>query len=269
MLASGRVQGFVGLAHHVRHGVPQRMLDDRKPPLGFIHRRGARAADFFGVPRFGNQSLQALLDVGFFTEGEVAMILRGELRSDRIVFLNQRAARHLSWVRREHQFDVQRADLLRQRFRAVPFGQQAFEQGGQDQGFKGFGLPLFAAMNEFVLFSNIGQVQELVEGAGHRQHFIVAQVPQNRAQLFARGTTAVVLGALTNTFDLGEKRFAVLVTDRIPQQFTQQVNVIAQACINIGHQQFLQRYPGTAPAPRVRRKRHPWQAASRIKIVVG
>ena len=34
----------------------------------------------------------------------------------------------------------------------------------------------------------------------------------------------------------------------------QQVNIIAQACINIGHQQFLQQDPGTARAPRVRCK---------------
>jgi len=105
-------------------------------------------------------------------------------------------------------------------------------------------------VNQLVLLGDVSQVQKLVERPRHRQYFIVAQGIQNGFKLLARGTAPVILGPLANTLDLGEKRFAVLVTNRITQQLTQQVNIIAQACINIGHQQFLQQIAGGQLMPK-------------------
>jgi len=260
MQASGRMQGLVGLAQHMRHGVPQRMLDNRKTPLGLIDRRGPGAADFFGMPGLGNQALQALLDLGFFRQGQVTVVLGCQLFGDGIVLLNQGTAGHLSRVRGKHQFDFKAADLTRQRLRVMPFGQQTFQQLRQDQRFEGLGLAFFTPVDQFVLLGNVGQVQKLIERPRHRQHFVIAQGIQNRTQFLARSAAPVGLCALANQLDLGEKSVAVLVTNRITQQLTQQVNIIAQACINIGHQQFLQQDPGTARNPRVRCNRCLWQA---------
>jgi len=58
------------------------------------------------------------------------------------------------------------------------------------------------------------------------------------AQLDVHRATPVSLGALADLFDLVEKRLAVLVSNGVAQQLSEQVNVFAQACINIGHQQF-------------------------------
>ena len=105
-------------------------------------------------------------------------------------------------------------------------------------------LVIATPVNQLVLLGDIGQVQKLIERPRYRQHFVIAEGIENGAQFFARSAVPVVFGTLADAFDLGEKRVAVLVTNRITQQLTQQVNIIAQACINIGHQPFLQQILG-------------------------
>ncbi|MNI34428.1 hypothetical protein D3C73_884190 [compost metagenome] len=56
--AGGGVQGLISLAQIIGNRLPQRMLDHRETPFGFIDRGRTRAADFFGVPGFGDQALQ-------------------------------------------------------------------------------------------------------------------------------------------------------------------------------------------------------------------
>ncbi|MBP5144300.1 hypothetical protein HUT00_37945, partial [Pseudomonas chlororaphis] len=46
-------------------------------------------------------------------------------------------------------------------------------------------------------------------------------------------------------FDLVEETLAILYTNGVAQQFTQQVNIFAQARINIGHLPVLQRTWGS------------------------
>jgi hypothetical protein len=115
---------------------------------------------------------------------------------------------------------------------------QAGEQFRQYAGFERRRLRLFAAMNQLVLLGDVGQVEELVERPRHRQQFVFAQLVEAGAEFGVHRATAIGLGALADLLDLVEKRLAVLVANGVAQQLTQQVNILAQACIDIGHQQF-------------------------------
>ena len=244
MQPGGLVQRRVGGTQHVGQRLPQRVFNNGKTPLGLIHGRRPGTADFFGVPGFGDQALQALFNSRLLGQGQIPVILSCQLLGNRIVFLDQGAARDFGRVGREHQLNLKAAELLRQRVRVMPFGQQAAQQRGQHLRLKRLRLVIATPVNQLVLLGDIGQVQKLVERPRDRQHFVIAERIENGAQFFARSAVPVVFGTLADAFDLGEKRVAVLVTNRITQQLTQQVNIIAQACINIGHQPFLQQILG-------------------------
>ena len=91
--------------------MPERVFNDRETPLCLIHRRGPDATDFFGVPRFGDQTLQALGDLLALHRVQVTMIQGRQLRGDGIVFLDQGAPRDFGRVRGEYQLDLQLAEL--------------------------------------------------------------------------------------------------------------------------------------------------------------
>ena len=140
MQAGGVMQGFVGLAQIVRDGLPQRMFDHRETPLRLVHRRRTRAADFFGVPGFGDQALQLRLDLLALGSRQVAMILSRQLRGDGVVFLNERASRDFGRMGCEDQLDVQSPQLPRQGFCVVTFSSQASQQFRQYPGLERRGL---------------------------------------------------------------------------------------------------------------------------------
>ncbi|MNI85193.1 hypothetical protein D3C73_1421650 [compost metagenome] len=60
---------------------------------------------------------------------------------------------------------------------------------------------------------------------------------------------SIGLGTFADLLDLVEKPIAVLLTDGVAQQLSQQVNIIAQACIDIGHQQFSNEWRKAFEAP--------------------
>jgi hypothetical protein len=86
-------------------------------------------------------------------------------------------------------------------------------------------------MNQLVLLGDVGQVEELVERPRHRQQFVFLNWLR-LALSSASITTAVGLGALADLLDLVEELIAVLVSNGVAQQLTQQVNILAQACID-------------------------------------
>src|SRR5690606_38027921 len=47
------------------------------------------------------------------------------------------------------------------------------------------------------------------------------------------------LGALADTLDLVEEHITVLLANRLPQQFAQQMDILAKARIDLGHQALL------------------------------
>ena len=250
--AGGGVQGLIGLAQVIGDRLPQRMFDHRETPFGFVDRRRARAANFFGVPGFGDQALQRRLDLLALGAGQVAMVLGRQLRGDGVVFLDQRAARDFGRVRGQHQLDFQPSQLTGQGLGAMTFGAQAGEQLRQHPRLEWRGLGFFATVNQLVLLGDVGQVEKLVERPRHRQQFVLRQLVEAGAQLGVHGTATVSLGALADLLDLVEKAVPVLFTNGVAQQLTQQVNVFAQACINIGHQQFSSEKsgrPGTLRVP--------------------
>ncbi|MNF86840.1 hypothetical protein D3C84_692890 [compost metagenome] len=134
----------------------------------------------------------------------------------------------------------------------MPFGAQAREQFRQHARFERCLLGLFAPVNQLVLLGDVGQVEKLVERPRDRQQLVFAQLVEAGAQLGIHRPATVGLGALADLLDLVEKAVPVLFTNGIAQQLTQQVNVFAQACINIGHQQFSREKsgrPGTLRVP--------------------
>jgi len=244
------MQGLVSLAQIIGDGVPQRMLNHRKAPFGFVHRSGSGAADFFGVPGFGDQPLQALADLFALSRGEVAVILQRQLRGDGIVFLDQGAARHFGGVGGEDQLDLQAPQLAGQGFIAMAFALQTRQQFRQHTGFERCRLRLVTPVNQLVLLGDIGEVQELVERPGHGQQLVLLQLVEAGAQLIT-GTPAVSLGAFADLLDLVEKIIAILLSNGVAQQFTQQVNILTQACIDITHQPISSQKSGTRRPARV------------------
>ena len=98
-------------------------------------------------------------------------------------------------------------------------------------------------MNQLVLLGDIGQVEKLVEGPRDRQQLAFAQLIEAGTQFSVHRPTSIRLGALADLLDLVEEAVPILLTNGVAQQLTQQVNVLTQACINIGHQQFSRENP--------------------------
>ncbi len=226
------------------------MFDHRKAPLGLVYRGGPGAADFFGVPGFGDQALQALADLLALGGREITVILQRQLCGDGIVLLDQGAARHFGGVGGQDQLDLQAPQLPGQGLVAVAFALQAGQQLRQHAGLERRGLRFIAPVDQLVLLGNIGQVEELVEGPGHGQQFIFLQLIEAGAQLIA-SAAAVSLGAFADLLDLVEEIIAVLLSNGIAQQLTQQVNVLTQACIDITHQPLSSQKSGTRRSARV------------------
>jgi hypothetical protein len=203
------------------------------------------------VPGFGDQALQFGLDLLALGAGQVAVVLGGELRGDGVVFLDQGAARDFRRVCSQHQLDLQSAQLPGEGLGVVAFFEQSREQFGQYAGFEGRGLRFFAAMNQLILLGDIRQVEKLVERPRDRQQLVFAELVETGAEFGVHRTATVGLGALADLLDLVEKTVAVLLTNGVAQQLTQQVNVLAQACINIGHQPVSSEKSGGAFVKRV------------------
>ena len=115
----GAMQHLIGLAQYIGDGMPERMLDHRKAPLGFIYGARPATANFLGVPGFGYQPLQALLDLLTLGRRKVTMVAGRQLFGHCIVFLNQGAPRHFGGVCGQHQLDIQAAELTGQRLAFV------------------------------------------------------------------------------------------------------------------------------------------------------
>ena len=177
------MQTPVGTTQELRHGLPQRMLDDSEAPLGLIHRAGPATTDFLGVPGFGDQPLQALGNDFTLGRQQVVVIQCRQLRRDGIVLLDQRTPRHFCGVGGQHQLDVQAPQLPRQLIRALPCREQAFEQFVEHPELEGLGLIRAAATHPMLLFGDVGQVEELIEGTRHRQQLIVVQIAKGAGQL--------------------------------------------------------------------------------------
>jgi len=111
---------------------------------------------------------------------------------------------------------------------------EAGQQLRQHAGLEGLGLVGIAASYQLVLLGHVGQVEELVECPGHRQQFVIVQITQGRAELFA-GIASISFRAVTNILDLLQKFIAILVTNRVAEQLSQHMDIFTQTHIDIGH----------------------------------
>ncbi len=179
----GFLQGAIDVAQEVRQRVPEGMLDHREAPFRLVHRGRPGAADFVGVPGLGDQPLEFFLHRLALFGQQVAVVTSGQLAGDGVVLLNQRAARHFGGVRGEHQLDLQLRHLPRQAFRPQAGLFQTAQQFGQDAVLEGLRLLRRAAANAVVLLGDVGQVEKLVEGARHRQQFVLAQAVEGGGEL--------------------------------------------------------------------------------------
>lgn len=241
----GQRQAFAGAAQEylvdvpkdVRQGLPERMFDHREAPFRLVHRGRPDLADLVGMPGLGHQPLQALLDATALLRQQVGMVLGRQLRGDRIVFLDQRAPRHLGGMGGQHQFDLQPGELASQLPGGMPGVLETPQQLFQHQVLEGFRLVRPAPADTVVLLGDIGQVEELVEGPRHRQQFVFLEPVEGGGELLGalRGTAAGSLGALADQLDLVEEPRAVLLADGVAEQFAQLVDVLAQARIDLRH----------------------------------
>ncbi|MCY1300307.1 hypothetical protein D9M70_498680 [compost metagenome] len=137
----------------------------------------------------------------------------------------------------QHQFDVQAPQLPSQLLRTVAGGQQALQQVAEHAVFERPGLRGGAPADAVVLLGDIGQVEELIEGAGHRQQFVVAEPVEGLVELALALGRALArrLGALADALDLVEEGLAQLGADGVAEQLAEQVDILAQARVDFGH----------------------------------
>ncbi len=147
--------------------------------------------------------------------------------------LHQGPARDLGGVRGEHQLDAQAADGLVQ-----PVGRDA---GGDepakrlvarsDLGRRGLvALIVAAAPDAMVLLGDVGQVEEVGEGARDRQRLVDGHLLEDAGQRRKVGVAAAarLLGQRADPLDQVEDRLALVAPQRLAQQLAQQPDIFPQ-----------------------------------------
>ena len=176
------LQTLVQIAHEFWDGRPQAVLHHGEAPLGLVDRGRALFADLVGMPRLIDQLLDAIEDLVPLAWQQVGELQRLEAVVELYVLVDQGAAGHLGGVSGQHQIDIQLAHGLNDGLLRQVGGFQLVEH--LLQRVRGADL-LFAATGDGVeLFRHVGQIEELAEGAGHRQQFVIAQGAQGIEQTF-------------------------------------------------------------------------------------
>src|SRR5690606_6098264 len=102
--------------------------------------------------------------------------------------------------------------------------------------------------NLMVLLGDIGQIEELIEGAGHWQQLVLGQRIKGFRQLpGARlGAFTCTFRTLADTLDLVQKARPVLLANGLAEQVAELVYVLTQPCIDCRHLLAPSLYPRTA-----------------------
>ena len=217
----------------LRHRVPQRLFEDRHARSRFVDRRWPPLPHLAGFPRSGNldaQRVEQLVVLGRRQVGAIALV---EQVRDAFELLHQRPARDLGRVRREDQLDAQAADGLVQAVRGDAGGDQPAERLVTRPDLRRralVALVVAAASDAMVLLGDVGQVEEVREGARHGQGLVDRHLLEDARQ---RGEVRVaaaarLLGQRAHALDQLENRLALVATERLAQQFTQQPDVVSE-----------------------------------------
>ena len=231
------VQGFIHSAHEGRHRLPERVLDDRESPLGLVHRRRALAADFLGMPGLRHQAPEALANGCAFGVGQVQMIAGGQFGCDGVVLLDQGAPGHFRRMGRQHQLDVQAAQLARQGRRGQAAALETLQQLAEQRRTGGLRLVRPPSPHPVILLGDVGQVEELVERPRDREYLGMAKLVQAALQLPGAidRTAARSLGTGADTFDLLQQGVTQIAPDGFPEQLPQLAYILPQSCVYLGH----------------------------------
>jgi hypothetical protein len=93
------------------------------------------------------------------------------------------------------------------------------------------------ATDVVLVLGDIGQMQEIGEGADDRQHRVAWQLGEDSLQLGARVFVEITIEAhriLADTFDDVEDLATLLLTDGVAENPAQQPNVLAQGKVLVG-----------------------------------
>lgn len=148
------------------------------------------------------------------------------------MLVDQGAAGDLGRVGGQHQLDAQLEHGGDHRGGRHPLRQQLAQPGGQAAG--GGQHWIGPARYIVVLVGDIGEVEELAEGPGHRHELFVTEVVQHRLQLLAGPPAALpgALGQAPDLFNQVEKGLPFRGGDRLPEQPAEETDITAQRAVN-------------------------------------
>ncbi|VAL65506.1 Uncharacterised protein [Enterobacter kobei] len=228
-------QLFVQLAQVVRHPFPQAVFHHRKAPFGFVDRAGALLTNFVGVPGLGNQLAQTAHQLVAFIVGDVFVIQLLEAVVHFHHFVDQGTTGDLGWMSGQNQLKRERLH----RFFDGGFGEiglvfQFTQRTGNHFRVAG---SFAIRRNAVVLLSGVGQVQELAEGTGNGQQFIVGEVLQGGEQFLTAGlvTGTGRFRQLADGFNAFEDVFPQRIFDGISKHFAEHTDITTQRGILFVH----------------------------------
>ena len=252
-------QGPVQLAQVARQRLPQRLLEHQQAAADLVERRRPDPPDLVGLPAGGNLAAQRLDDGLPLPERQVRAVLLGQGAGDAVVLLQQRAADDLGRVGGQHQLDLERADGIAQVGGRQPGRDQPAERLLARAALRRQVRRLLvgaAAADPVVLLGDVGEVQELREGARHRQDLVhrhPAELGRQRVE-GAGVARAAGLGEGADALHQGEALLPFPRADRLPEQLAEQPDVVAQGLVGIGrsgHEGSVSRSEGPRPPKRV------------------
>ena len=107
---------------------PAGAAEDAQPAAHFVERRRTLMADLVGLPGRLDLAAKRGDHLVAFRKREVGPIVLSEKRGDAVVLVDHRPARHLGWMRGEHQLNVQAADRVMEVVWRDAAGQEARER---------------------------------------------------------------------------------------------------------------------------------------------
>ena len=206
----GSGQGCVEVAHSFRNRVPERVFDHGEAPARLLLGRRAFATNFVGVPRSLMSRSRRSSDSRRSMSPE--MRGRGQFGTDRVVFLDERAAQNFRRVRRQHELDAHVSQFLGRDCRPRRRG------GGM------------------ALLGDVGEIEELIEGAGDVGEEVLGNVRQATAEALPVriGAAPCRLGQGADVLDQIDEPSTPMATDDATENVAQETDIVTQLAWNPG-----------------------------------
>ena len=226
-------QRRVERAEKRRHRVPQRLLEDGHPRARLVDRRGPPLPHLAGLPGGADLDAEGVDQVLVLGRRQVRPIAQLQQVGDALELLHQRPAGDLGRMRGEDQLDAQAADRLVQ-----PIGRDA---GGDEpperlvarsdlRRRRLVALVVAATADAVMLLGDVGQIEKMREGAGHRQRLLHGHLLEDAGQRREVGVAAAprLLRQRAHALDQLEDRLPFVPPQRLAEQLAQQPDVLSQ-----------------------------------------